>query len=90
MIELLNKSGIAGVTVYKGIESFGITRHIHSTHILEATEHLPVLIEVIEKSDNALSLLKIIEPMLPTHCLITIQDVQVLHHSMENETDEKN
>jgi len=77
--ELLNLR-IAGATVFKGIEGFGSSAHIHSARILEITENLPVLIEVTDTPKQILKALNAVEPMLPQHCLVTIQDVKVLHY----------
>ncbi len=83
---------LAGATVFKGIEGFGSSHHIHSARILEITENLPILIEVVDKPEEIHRALNAIEPMLPTHCLVTVQDIQVLHyhHAEGKHTQTKN
>jgi len=71
---------MAGATVFKGVEGFGSSAHIHSARILEMTENLPMLIEVVDHPRRIAQALKAIGPMLPTHCLVTVQDIQVLHY----------
>jgi uncharacterized protein len=80
IVEKMLKLKMAGATVFKGTEGFGSSAHIHSSHILEITENLPVLIEVVDNPKRIQQALKAVEPMLPTHCLVTVQDVQVLHY----------
>lgn len=80
IVEKVLELKMAGATVFKGVEGFGSSAHIHSAHILEITENLPVLIEVVDTPKQVQKALKAIEPMLPTHCLVTVQDVQVLHY----------
>ena len=47
ILDLLFHSGIAGATVIKGVAGFGAAHRIHSAHILEISDHLPVRIEFI-------------------------------------------
>ncbi len=80
IVEKMLRLKMAGATVFKGVEGFGSSAHIHSSQLLEITENITVLIEVVDKPKQVQKALKAIEPMLPTHCLVTIQDVQVLHY----------
>ena len=78
IVENLLRIGIAGATVFKGIEGYGSSAHIHTARILEITENLPVMIEVVAKPKSIQLALKAIEEMLPQHCLVTVQEVTVL------------
>jgi len=80
IVEKMLELKMAGATVFKGVEGFGSSAYIHSAHILEITENLPVLIEVVDSPKQVRKALKALEPMLPTHCLVTLQDIQVLHY----------
>lgn len=83
IVDKLLEMKIAGATVFKGVEGFGSKAHIHSARILEITENLPMLIEVVDKPAQIQKVLNAVEPMLPKHCLVTVQDINVLryHHS---------
>jgi len=78
VVEKLLKEGIAGATVFKGIEGYGSSAHIHSARILEVTENLPVMIEALDKAGSIQKALKSLVGMLPPHCLVTIQEVTVV------------
>lgn len=80
IVEQLLREGFAGATVFKGIEGFGSSSRIHSARILEVTEKLPVMVEVVDKPVRIQKALRSIEPMLPKHCLVTLQDIQVLRY----------
>lgn len=80
MIDKLLAAKIAGATVFKGVEGYGSKYHLHTPRIIEVTENLPVLIEVVDTPERALVALNIIEEMLPQHCLVTVQDMEVLHN----------
>lgn len=80
IVDKLLELRIAGATVFKGVEGYGSKAHIHSARILEITENLPMLIEVVDKPKQIHKALNAVEPMLPKHCLVTVQDIQVLHY----------
>jgi PII-like signaling protein len=48
ILDFLFHSGVAGATVVKGVAGFGHAHRIHSAHILEISDHLPIKIEFIE------------------------------------------
>lgn len=75
---------LAGATVFKGIEGFGSSLHMHTGRIIEVTENLPMIIEVVDNPKEIHKALNAVEPMLPKHCLVTIQDIQVLHYHHES------
>ena len=80
VVEKFLAMGMAGATVFKGVEGFGSKARIHSAQILEITENLPVLVEVTDSPQQIVKALKFLEPMLPEHCLVTTQDVRVHHY----------
>jgi uncharacterized protein len=73
---------MAGATVFKAVEGFGSHAHLHDSGVLELSENLPMVIEAVDRPAQIRKALREIEPMLPTHCLVTIQDIQVLHYHL--------
>jgi PII-like signaling protein len=71
---------LKGATVYKGLEGFGSSAHIHDAAILEISENLPVVIETVDTSAQVAKALKSVEALLPAHCLVTLQDIKVVRH----------
>jgi PII-like signaling protein len=71
---------MTGATVFKGIEGFGSSAHIHDSGILEMSENLPVVIEMIDAGPQVKKALKAVEPILPDHCLVTVQKVTAIRY----------
>jgi len=69
-----------GATVYKGVEGFGASARIHDAAILEMSENLPVVIEMIESEKQVKKALKAVESLLPDHCLVTLQKVKAIRY----------
>ncbi|HVN83702.1 MAG TPA: DUF190 domain-containing protein [Candidatus Binatia bacterium] len=44
--------GLAGATVWRGIEGYGAASRIHTAKILRLSEDLPVLIEIVDSEEK--------------------------------------
>lgn len=90
IVYLAKEKGIAGVTVYRGIMGYGLSSGaVTSTKFWELTEKLPVLIEIIDKTEKLEEFFRLIEPELkrmPKGCLVTIEPVTVLMHKPGRKT----
>jgi hypothetical protein len=77
ILDYLFHCGVYGATVVKGVAGFGTTHRLHSAHILEISDHLPIKIEFIEtreKVDEVLPELK----KRTNSGLIEIQDTTII------------
>ena len=80
LLERLRKEGFAGATVFRGTAGFGANSVIHTTHLLELSSDLPVVIEVVDTEEHVERLLPILDEMLDDG-LVTIEKVRVLRYS---------
>ena len=76
LLDFLFKNGVYGSTVFKGVAGFGSTHHIHSAHILEISDHLPIKIEILETREKIEALLPEIERRAGSG-IIEIQDTTI-------------
>ena len=79
IVKRAHAAGLAGVTVFKGVEGFGKSNHIHTTRILSLSDDLPVCIVIIDRAEAidafARDTLELVEGGL-----VTVEDVEVLHY----------
>jgi len=76
LLDFLFKNGVYGASVFKGVAGFGSTHRMHSAHILEISDHLPIKIEIIETREKIEALIPEIEKR--TGCgIIEILDTNV-------------
>ena len=80
LLERLRKEGFAGATVYHGIAGFGASSVLHTTHLLDLSTDLPVVIEVVDDAAHMDRLTAILDEMLGGG-LVTMEKVRVLRYA---------
>jgi uncharacterized protein len=64
IVEKCRELGIAGATVFRGLEGYGETAEIHRTHAL--SHELPIVITVADSAEAIERLIAAVEPMMAT------------------------
>jgi uncharacterized protein len=80
LIERFRKEGIAGATVFRGIAGFGARSVVHSAHLLRLSEDLPLVVEVVDTTEQVERLLPIIDAMVDEG-LVTVEKVRVIKYA---------
>jgi len=78
----LKELGMAGVTVTRGIESYGQGKRLHSAHILDLSLNLPIVIDIIDTKEKIEMALPVIEEMV-NEGLVLLTDVTVIKYGRE-------
>jgi PII-like signaling protein len=76
IVERARKEGLAGATVLRGIEGFGAHSRLHTSRILRLSEDLPVVIEIVDSSDQIDRVLPLLDEMI-SEGMVTVEKVQV-------------
>jgi len=80
--------GLAGATVWRGIEGYGARSRIHTSKILRLSEDLPILIEIVdteEKIRAALSALDTLMEQAGGGGLVTLEKAEIIKYSQGKE-----
>lgn len=80
LLERLRAEGFAGATVFRGVAGFGAKNIVHTTHLLELSTGLPVVIEVVDDEEHIARLQPILDEMLGDG-LVTMEKVRVLRYT---------
>jgi len=76
------EKNISGVTVYRGVMGYGLSsKHVNTSRFWELVEKLPVVIEMVDKTENLEGFYKFIEPDLmsmPKGCMIYMEPVKMM------------
>ncbi|MGE5517060.1 MAG: DUF190 domain-containing protein [Bacteroidota bacterium] len=71
--------GMAGATVLRGPMGFGQSSRIHTSKILDLSEDLPMVIEIVDTQEKIDTFLAHIDPMM-TGGLVTLEKATVIQY----------
>jgi len=74
---------LAGATVLRGAVGFGHSTRIHTTKILRLSQDLPIIVEIVDSKEKIDSFLPVLDSMMKSSGLVTIEKVQVLQYGTE-------
>ena len=80
LVERLRKEGFAGATVLRGLAGFGARSIYHTSHLLELSQDLPLVVEVVDTQEHVDRLMPILDEMVADG-LVTLEKVRVLKYS---------
>jgi PII-like signaling protein len=75
------KNGLSGGTVLKGIMSYGASSRLHTARLLDISQDLPVVVEIIDTEEKVQQFAAVAGTMIETaKCggLMTVEPVNVL------------
>lgn len=72
--------GMAGATVYRGLEGFGASARIHHARSLSISRNAPVMVSVIDRNEQIQKLLPHLDKMIAGG-LIAVSAVDVIRYS---------
>jgi PII-like signaling protein len=75
IVDMCRRLGVAGATVFLGLEGYGETAELHRPRFLQRDQ--PVIVAVIDSAEKIDRLVREVEPMLDTG-LLTVSDVEAL------------
>lgn len=76
LLDRAREDGMAGATVWRGIEGFGASGHIRTARFPDANIALPLAVELIDRPERIEAFLPVVTKMAPGS-LITREQVQM-------------
>ncbi|MBP2649960.1 MAG: hypothetical protein H6Q74_785 [Firmicutes bacterium] len=76
---------MAGATVTRGLMGYGANSRIHTASIVDLSDDLPILVEIIDSEEYINNLLPFLDEMLEEG-LVTIDDVEVIKYGRKPPT----
>jgi len=73
------EAGLAGATVIRGPLGFGQSSILHTAKILQLSEDLPIIVEIVDAEARIEAFLPTLDGMM-TSGLVTIEKVRVIHY----------
>lgn len=70
-------AGLAGASVFRGLEGFGASRRIHAARLLSLAQDLPVAVVIVDARERVRGFLPQLEGLV-SGGLIMLEDVEVV------------
>ncbi|MDH6110420.1 PII-like signaling protein [Kitasatospora sp. MAP12-15] len=78
IVHRAHAAGLAGASVFRGIEGFGASRVVHTTRLLSLSEDLPVAVILVDTDERVRGFLPQLDELLPDGGLITLDTCELL------------
>lgn len=80
IVQRAHAAGLAGASVFRGVEGYGASNHIHTTRILSLSNDLPMAIVIVDRPDAIAAFLPQLDELI-TEGLVILDDVQVIKYA---------
>lgn len=79
IVHRAHAAGLAGASVFRGLEGYGRSQHIHTSRILSLAEELPCAVVIVDTDEKIRSFLPQLEELV-TEGLVMVDPVEVIRH----------
>ncbi|MBJ7901778.1 DUF190 domain-containing protein [Streptomyces sp. NPDC004549] len=79
IVHRAHAAGLAGASVFRGIEGFGATSLIHTARLLSLNEDLPVAIVIVDTEDRVRAFLPQLDELVSSG-LVILDDCEVIRY----------
>ncbi len=79
IVHRARRAGLAGASVFRGIEGYGASSAIHTTRLLSMSEDLPVSVIIVDAPERIRAFLPELDELV-TEGLILLDEVEVIRH----------
>jgi uncharacterized protein len=80
IVHRAHQRGLAGASVFRGLEGFGASSRIHTSRLLSLSEDLPLAIIIVDTAERTAAFLEEVEELV-TGGLIIVDDVDVYRYA---------
>lgn len=77
LLDLIQRHGAAGATVWKGVEGFGPEHHLSTDRLPDVADNLPVIVEVVESAEWVEKVLQHLDALVGRG-MITVSPVEIV------------
>ncbi len=76
IVRRVHEAHLAGATVLRGAVGYGRHSRIHTVKLLETSEDLPLVIEIVDKAEKIDAFMRVLATM-PAIALITVENIRI-------------
>jgi hypothetical protein len=79
IVQRAHRAGLAGASVFRGVEGYGASNHIHTTRILSLSDDLPIAIIIVDTDEAIQRFVPELDALI-TEGLVILDDVEVIKY----------
>jgi hypothetical protein len=79
IVQRAHRAGLAGASVFRGVEGYGASNHIHTTRILSLSDDLPIAIVIVDTDEAIQRFIPELDELI-TEGLVILDDVEVIKY----------
>ncbi|WP_046470115.1 DUF190 domain-containing protein [Allosalinactinospora lopnorensis] len=80
IVHRAHAAGLAGASVFHGVEGFGTSNRIHTSRLLSLTQDLPVSVVIVDAPERVRAFLPQLEEVIGEGHAV-LDEVEVIHYS---------
>ncbi|MDF3291506.1 MULTISPECIES: DUF190 domain-containing protein [Streptomyces] len=79
IVHRAHAAGLAGASVFKGVEGFGASSLIHTSRLLSLSEDLPVAVVIVDTEERVRAFLPQLDELV-SEGLVTLDECEVIRY----------
>ncbi|MGW8796892.1 DUF190 domain-containing protein [Streptomyces sp. NPDC055775] len=79
IVHRAHRAGLAGASVFRGIEGFGASSMIHTQRLLSLSEDLPVAVVIVDTEERIRAFLPLVDEVIGEG-VVVLDACEVIHH----------
>ncbi|KUJ70507.1 hypothetical protein ACZ90_03705 [Streptomyces albus subsp. albus] len=79
IVHRAHAAGLAGASVFRGVEGFGSSSRVHTSRLLSLSEDLPVAVVIVDTEEKVRAFLPRLEGLIDQG-LATLDPVETVHY----------
>lgn len=79
IVHRAHRSGLAGASVFRGIEGFGASSRVHTTRLLSLSEDLPIAVVIVDTAEKIRAFLPQLDELVGEG-LVILDEVEVIRY----------
>ena len=79
IVQRAHRAELAGASVFRGVEGYGASNHIHTTRILSLSDDLPMAIVIVDREEAIQAFLPQLDELIGEG-LVILDDVEVVRY----------
>ena len=79
IVQRAHAAGLAGASMFRGVEGYGASNHIHTTRILSLSDDLPIAIVIVDTDERITAFLAELDELI-SEGLVIVDDVEVVKY----------